>query len=279
MDVGIVVDPVQRLFHRALHPDLVDVAHVVDVDAVFPHQPLLAIVHRADADLPDLRRQDRRHAAAERGQCLGPDPAQAGDRHAVDVARWGDLVGVEIGVRIQPQHAQVLARLAAMARDRGDRTDAEAVVAAEHDRHPPVREFGIHRIHRRPVPRHHLVEVAVAVMRRQPGVVRASEVAAVDHLHAARGQRLAQPGQAQGFGPHARAAIAGTDVGGNANERDRRITAHATTPGWCRHPGSNWGPTAYKAVALPTELCRRRRHSSQSTLPADGGTGGIDARF
>src|SRR5688500_6869137 len=26
---------------------------------------------------------------------------------------------------------------------------------------------------------------------------------------------------------------------------------------WCRHPDSNWGPTAYKAVALPTELCRR----------------------
>ena len=25
---------------------------------------------------------------------------------------------------------------------------------------------------------------------------------------------------------------------------------------WCRHPDSNWGPTAYKAVALPTELCR-----------------------
>src|SRR3546814_1256457 len=31
-----------------------------------------------------------------------------------------------------------------------------------------------------------------------------------------------------------------------------------STPGrWCRHPGSNWGPTAYKAVALPTELCRQ----------------------
>src|SRR5690349_3835328 len=28
-------------------------------------------------------------------------------------------------------------------------------------------------------------------------------------------------------------------------------------PVWCRHPDSNWGPTAYKAVALPTELCRR----------------------
>lgn len=29
--------------------------------------------------------------------------------------------------------------------------------------------------------------------------------------------------------------------------------------GWCRHPDSNWGPTAYKAVALPTELCRQRQ--------------------
>lgn len=27
---------------------------------------------------------------------------------------------------------------------------------------------------------------------------------------------------------------------------------------WCRHPDSNWGPTDYKSVALPTELCRRR---------------------
>src|SRR3982750_1451267 len=34
---------------------------------------------------------------------------------------------------------------------------------------------------------------------------------------------------------------------------------------WCRHPDSNWGPTAYKAVALPTELCRlRRAYSSRS---------------
>ena len=26
---------------------------------------------------------------------------------------------------------------------------------------------------------------------------------------------------------------------------------------WCRHTDSNCGPTDYKSVALPTELCRR----------------------
>ena len=26
---------------------------------------------------------------------------------------------------------------------------------------------------------------------------------------------------------------------------------------WCRHGGSNTGPTRYECVALPTELCRR----------------------
>jgi hypothetical protein len=35
------------------------------------------------------------------------------------------------------------------------------------------------------------------------------------------------------------------------------IVGCAGRPSWCRHPDSNWGPTAYKAVALPTELCRR----------------------
>ncbi len=27
---------------------------------------------------------------------------------------------------------------------------------------------------------------------------------------------------------------------------------------WCRHTDSNRGPTDYKSVALPTELCRQR---------------------
>ena len=31
------------------------------------------------------------------------------------------------------------------------------------------------------------------------------------------------------------------------------------TETWCRLPVSNWGPSAYKAGALPTELSRRAR--------------------
>src|SRR3546814_226455 len=59
--------------------------------------------------------------------------------------------------------------------------------------------------------------------------------------------------------------VPGGGGGGRASARAERSVAAAvaqddggSTPGrWCRHPGSNWGPTAYKAVALPTELCRQ----------------------
>src|SRR5690606_16608543 len=125
----------------------------------------------------------------------------------------------------------------------------------------------------------HFIQVAIAVDRRLPRVARALDVAAVDHVDAARRQRLDQPGHTQRFGPHAGATGAGADVGGRADDRYGGIAAaHGgsvlvrapASPGgtaggdgasvparWCRHPGSNWGPTAYKAVALPTELCRQ----------------------
>ena len=47
-----------------------------------------------------------------------------------------ELAGVEVGVRIEPEHAQFLAGFAAVARHRADRADAEAVIAAEQDRQP-----------------------------------------------------------------------------------------------------------------------------------------------
>ena len=50
----------------------------------------------------DRSHDDRRHVAADPGQFLRPEPAQACDRHAVDVARRGDLRGVEVGVRVEP---------------------------------------------------------------------------------------------------------------------------------------------------------------------------------
>ena len=36
---------------------------------------------------------------------------------------------------------------------------------------------------------------------------------------------------------------------------------------WCRHTDSNCGPTDYKSVALPTELCRRCVENFTEFLP------------
>jgi hypothetical protein len=47
--------------------------------------------------------------AADLDQLLRPVAAQAGHRHAVDVAAGREHAGVEVGVRVQPQHAQLLA--------------------------------------------------------------------------------------------------------------------------------------------------------------------------
>lgn len=229
-----------------------------------------------------LLRADRRGITTEAGQRVRAQPAQAGHRHAVHVARGRDLAGVEIRMRIQPQHAQVLALLAAPARDRGDRTDPQAVVATEHDRHAAGLQFGVGRLHQRAVPGHHLVQMAVALHRRRPRVARAIQVAEVAHLHAACGERVTQARDAQGVRSQSCATVARTDIGGHANQGHRGIHRHrcclhckedqhsqrgvirlaalqqssSTVHEWCRHPDSNWGPTAYKAVALPTELCR-----------------------
>ena len=52
---------------------------------------------------------DRRHLAADLDQLLRAVAAQARDRHAVHVAARRQHVGVEVGVRVEPEHAQLLA--------------------------------------------------------------------------------------------------------------------------------------------------------------------------
>ena len=216
---------------------------------------MTALVDRADADLADLVGADRRRAAAESRQRIRADAAQAGHRHAVDVAGRRDLAGVEVGMRVQPQHAQLLAGVAAVVRDRGDGTDAQAVVAAEQHRDAPAAQLGADRLHHQPVPGDHLFEVAVAVLGVAPGIAGAAEVAAIDHLHAALGQRFAQAGDAQRVRPHQCAAVAGTDVGGRADQRDpgcggtHRVASATGGHGPWSHSASS--PAACHACQLP----------------------------
>ena len=137
----------------------------------------------------------------------GPEAAQAGHRHAVDVARGRDLAGVEIGVRIEPQHAQLLAGLAAMARDRGDRAHAQAMVAAEQDRHAARAQFGAAP---RPSPRGSRRRLPADGDSRRSAAARdcADRRGCRDrHIDAARDQRLGQAGDAQRFRTEPRAAV------------------------------------------------------------------------
>ncbi len=52
--MGVLVHPGERLLHGRAHADLVDVAHVEDLDLELVQEALLALIHAADADLADL---------------------------------------------------------------------------------------------------------------------------------------------------------------------------------------------------------------------------------
>jgi hypothetical protein len=64
--------------------------------------------------------------------------------------------------------------------------------------------------------------MAITRHRRGPGVARAGEIAAIDHVDAALHQRLRQTGDTQRFRSHQGTPIAGTDIGRRADEGNRR---------------------------------------------------------
>ena len=64
MQVGVVVDILQRLGHRRAHAVLVDVAHVEHAQAQRANGFLLVAVHAADADEADGVVLQRRALAA-----------------------------------------------------------------------------------------------------------------------------------------------------------------------------------------------------------------------
>src|SRR3546814_11867305 len=64
---------------------------------------------------------------------------------------------------VQPQDPQLPAVLAAVGRDRRDRTHGQAVVSAEHDRHAAGIELAGGRFEHGAIPGHHFVEVAIAL--------------------------------------------------------------------------------------------------------------------
>ena len=93
-------------------------APLVDNEAVLAMVEHHAVLY---ADLADPLRADGRHLAANLHQCLRAEAAQRRHGHAVDVAARRERAGVEVGMGVQPQHAQLLAGVAAVAGHRADR--------------------------------------------------------------------------------------------------------------------------------------------------------------
>ena len=234
---------------------------------------------------------------ADAREFVRPEPAEARHRHAVDIAARGQRRGVEIGVGIEPQHAQLAARIPAPPRDRGNRTDRERVVAAQQDRHAPGAEFRRDGIVDQPAPRRDFRQVAVTAARRQHRVERAVEVAHVPDVGDEAGQRLAHAGDTKRVGAHVRAANAGADVGRGTDDADEsvfhgaKLTAPSTA--WVRTRPfaaqsaleSRTGQLATGAIEEQTTRCqinRRRtatnplsRHSAASASMPQSSSAGV----
>src|SRR6185437_16988483 len=107
-------EPCKRLLHRLAHAHLIDVAHVEHFDGELVQKAPLALIDTAHADLPYPLRVDARNGATELRQGPWPEAAETRERHAVQIAARGKLAGVEVGMRIEPEHTQLPARLAAV---------------------------------------------------------------------------------------------------------------------------------------------------------------------
>src|SRR5579871_1916047 len=130
-------------------------------------------------------------------------------------------------MRVQPKHAQAFMLLAAMARDRRDGTDAQAVVAAQQNGQTFLGDLPVYRIVHFIVPRDDLLQVAIAVDPRQLRVSGSADVAAVYDLEPALHESGVNARNAQRLGSHGCTAIACADIGRRADEaRGRTRTAH-----------------------------------------------------
>ncbi len=227
VEMGVVIHVLQGELHDLPDAHLVDATHVEHVEILFVHEASLPRVHTANADLPHPSRTDRRRRTADLQQLARTEPAQARHGHAVQTAGRAEFTRIEIGMRIQPQHAQRPTHAAAMARDRRDRADAQRVVAAEQNGQPLFGQLPIHRIVHLMIPRRDLCKIAIAVHLDQPGIRRTADVAAIHHVEATLSQRRMDAGDPQRLRTHGRTAIARADIRGRTDETGgRRSGSH-----------------------------------------------------
>src|SRR5918911_811318 len=123
-------DVLERLAHRPLDAEAVDVAHREDLGVEAAEELALARVERPYADERDALRVDRRERPAVPREAVPGQAERCGERHAVDVAARARVGTVQVGVGVDPQHAAGAAHL----RQAAEGADRDRVVAAEDER-------------------------------------------------------------------------------------------------------------------------------------------------
>jgi len=167
-------------------------------------QAPFAVVDRAHAEEMEVARIDERVRLLAEQALESRFAAQHRRRHAVHGARGRGRRGVEVGVRVEPQHKQLAARLGRMARDAADRAHRQAVVAADHDRRPPglQRLVGLAADEARPRGDAGVI-ARRAAQRRDRRLGRGKrEIARILHLVAEAREDARQTGDAQHRRPH-----------------------------------------------------------------------------
>ena len=149
----------------------------------------------------------------------------------MNIAAGGKLVGIEIGMRIQPQHTQLFTHAAAMRGHRRDRTNRQAMVTAQQNRHPPGLQLTGGHIKHATIPRGDFIQMPIAIDRRTDRIAWATDIAYVTHIHAAGGNGIHQPCHTQSLRPHGCATLGRADIRRNTEDGHRWIaTLHTKTP-------------------------------------------------
>jgi hypothetical protein len=118
--------------HQHRGTELVELAHVDNVDAARLQQVALAAIDGAHAEQMQVLRIERdARLLGDRQPGLAAQPCR---RDPMQVARRRGCRGVEIRVRIEPQHEQRAPDFGAILQHAAHRVDGQPVIAAEHDR-------------------------------------------------------------------------------------------------------------------------------------------------
>ena len=150
---------------------------------------------------------------------LRPQAQQRGQRHAVHVARGRGVRRVDVGVGVDPEHADLLALAAIELRHAGDGAGGQRVVAAQHQRRHAFFERLHHGLGGARAGFGNLLQVAGILAAEGLGLGDLDEnVAAVGDLVAERLKPRFEAGNAHRGGSHVDAAAAGAHVQRNAED-------------------------------------------------------------